>query len=181
MSVQFVAGTKLATEECCNCHVLFAMPAELQERLRKSQANFYCPAGHPQHYTGPTPEQKLRDELARKDAMLEAAEARAAKVRVERDQVCKAHSRMRARVMNGVCPCCNRTFQNLMAHMRTEHAGELKLSNVRQAFGMTQDDVARETGVTPSQVSAFERGRPVSAWAGSRLETWLEGQAARHV
>ena len=25
------------------------------------------------------------------------------------------------RVHNGVCPCCNRSFQNLQKHMKTKH------------------------------------------------------------
>ena len=62
-------------------------------------------------------------------------------------QVSKAHKRMRERVMNGVCPCCNRTFQNLREHMKSEHAdfGTVQtLAALRQAFGMTQEAVAKE-------------------------------------
>lgn len=31
-------------------------------------------------------------------------------------------TRTRNRIAAGVCPCCNRTFQNLADHMRTLHA-----------------------------------------------------------
>lgn len=32
-----------------------------------------------------------------------------------------AKTRIKNRVKNGVCPCCNRTFQNLMRHMKSQH------------------------------------------------------------
>lgn len=178
MSEHFVQGVTLKTIECYRCAMVFAMAASFYDRRVNDRETWYCPAGHPQHFNGLTAEQKLRDELERQRQMLEAEQARAASMRRERDRVAKAHSRMRRRVMNGVCPCCNRTFQNLLEHMKTQHSGELNLANVRQAFGMTQEDVARETGVSQAQVSSFERGRSVSAWAGSRLESWLEKQAA---
>ena len=34
----------------------------------------------------------------------------------------KGHlTRVKRRVGNGVCPCCNRTFKNLADHMTTKH------------------------------------------------------------
>lgn len=30
-------------------------------------------------------------------------------------------TRMKNRVGNGVCPCCNRHFKNLQGHMKTKH------------------------------------------------------------
>jgi DNA-binding XRE family transcriptional regulator len=177
MSEQFVAGVYLSTEVCCRCGMTWAMPTDFQNRRRKDRENFYCPAGHPQHYTGETSEQKLQRELDRKQQMLEAERARAARIEHERNQVARAHRRMRERVFNGVCPCCNRTFQNLLQHMKTEHAGELNLANVRQAFGMTQQQVAEEIGVSPAYVSRYENRRPVPGWAGVRIEGWLEQQA----
>jgi DNA-binding XRE family transcriptional regulator len=179
MSEHFVAGVTLSTIECYKCHCIFAIPREMNDRLLKTHDNFFCPAGHAQHYLGLTPEQKLQRELDEKQRQLEREEARAARLKTERDQVARAHSRMRVRVMNGVCPCCNRTFQNLMRHMKTEHAGDLNLANVRQAFGMTQADIAREVGVAAHQVSLYERGKPVSSWARSSLDRWVEKQATQ--
>lgn len=166
-------------EHCCNCGVAFAMTQDMQQRRRKDRATFYCPNGHPQHYTGPTEEQKLRDEMQRQTTMREAAEARALRAESERQAVAKAHTRMRTRVMNGVCPCCNRTFTNLMRHMQTEHAGDFNLRTIRTAFGMTQADVAHEAGVNAASVSLYERGASVSTTARQRLEDWVSTQAPR--
>lgn len=178
---QFSDNVWFEVECCCKCAMSFAVPADFRQRRLKDHALFYCPAGHGQHFTGKTPEQKLKDELERKEQMLSAAQSRADAAQRERDQVTKAHKRMRTRVMNGVCPCCNRTFQNLMAHMRTEHPDftEVKtLATVRKAFAMSQSDVGREAGVKQAQVSMYERGLSVGAFARLRLDAWLERNGA---
>lgn len=176
--VHFVANMTLVTEECCNCGIGFAMTRELQKRLLdKPGSTFYCPAGHAQHYTGKSEAQKLREELQRRGEMLENANARAARAENERQAIAKAHRKMRARVMNGVCPCCNRTFQNLMNHMRSEHPDFTEIQSLavlRQAFGMTQAAVAQEAHVLPIYVSGYERGKPVPERAKERLDFWVE-------
>lgn len=177
----FVENQWLATEICCNCGMLFAMPADVQRRRREDHKSFFCPAGHGQHYTGPTEADKLRREVEREREVREAAETRAGKAEQNLAQVARAHRKMRERVMNGVCPCCNRSFGNLREHMKTEHAdfgGARTLLELRQAFGMTQAAVANEAGVPQPVVSAFERGKPVSRQASERLQAWLDMQAA---
>lgn len=172
----YVDGIEFVTVHCCQCDIPFGMTKELQRRRLVDRESFFCPKGHSQHYTGPSEEKKLKDELARKESMLEAERARALSLKAERDSVARAHSRMRSRVMNGVCPCCNRTFQNLLRHMQTEHAGELNLKTLRQAFGMTQGQVAKEIGVYPAIVSLHERGKPVPDHALQSIERWVNIQ-----
>jgi hypothetical protein len=100
----------LTVEDCCNCGIRFAMSSDLNRRLRdKPGSTFWCPAGHAQHYTGKSVRQKLEDAEAREVALrdqLHAAEAdaEATRVRLLRD---------RHRFANGVCPCCNRSFENV--------------------------------------------------------------------
>src|SRR5688500_16147646 len=118
---QFSNNEWFEVEQCCNCGMSFAMTTDFHRRRRDDRKTFYCPAGHGNDYNGPTEAQKLKGELERAQQMQEAAEARAATAEHEREQVAKAHKKMRTRVMNGVCPCCNRTFQNLLQHMRSEH------------------------------------------------------------
>lgn len=172
----YVDGIEFVTEHCCNCHMPFAMTKQFQLKRRKDRELFYCPAGHGQHYTGPSEESKLRQEIERKASMLEAERARAEKIQQERDEIQRAHTRMRTRVMNGVCPCCNRTFQNLLNHMRTEHAGEFTLKNLRGAFGMTQAAVAKEIGVLSAYVSNYENEKYVPEYAKKAIETWVARQ-----
>lgn len=173
-TVLTMLGFQLVTEACCKCGMVFAMDADYRKRRMDDHGTFHCPAGHPQSYRGRSEAEQLRDDLERQKQITEAAEARVARVRHERDQVAKAHSRMRRRVFNGVCPCCNRTFQNVMRHMKTEHSDQFDLRHVREVFGMTQAQVADEAGVASFQVSAYERGKPLRGFVRTAIEQWLE-------
>jgi len=173
----FAENTWFYIEHCCNCGMAYAMTDEFQRRRRNDKKTFYCPAGHPQVYTGQTEAQKLKAELERATEMRLAAEMRAETAEKDRQQIGKAHQKMRERVMNGVCPCCNRTFQNLMQHMKSEHPdfSDVKtMMTLRKAFGMTQAAVAHEAGVDAAHVSLFERGKPVAKYVKRRLDGWLE-------
>lgn len=111
---------RLETTTCASCGVLFAMPDHLMTTRRENKAAFYCPNGHILTFTLSEVEklkaelarekeasQRARDESARKDRLLSAAKAQATKIK--------------NRVANGVCPCCNRTFVNLQRHIGTKH------------------------------------------------------------
>jgi hypothetical protein len=127
-SRQVVYDVILDAEVCCQCDMVFAIPHTLRLRLRKSHAIFYCPAGHAQHYTGESSEDQLRQEVER-------LRKRAENLRAEYDQEWKAHkaterrlsaakgvlTKTKKRIAHGVCPCCNRTFQNLANHMKGKH------------------------------------------------------------
>lgn len=173
----YVDDIEFVTEHCCNCGMPFAMTNSFRNKRLKDRGSFYCPAGHGQHYTGKSEEQKLRDQLDSANQSLSNALSQAASAERERINVNKAHKKMRTRISNGVCPCCNRTFQNLMTHMKTKHPDfdeKKSLNAIRTAFGMTQGMVAEEAGVKPSYVSSFERGNYVPEYAKKALEKWLE-------
>lgn len=174
---QFSNNEWLETEQCCSCGMSFAMTVDFRKRRIDDHKMFWCPAGHQQHYTGETEAQKLKIELERQKQIIDATQARANKAEIEREQISRAHKKMRTRVMNGVCPCCNRTFQNLLMHMKSEHPEfreTMKLSTLRAAFGMSQTAVAKEAGVNNAYVSLYEREHPVPDYAKSRLDNWVE-------
>jgi len=178
---EFVEKTWLSTETCCNCGIVFAMPLDFQRRRRDDHKLFYCPSGHGQHYTGATEAQRLKRQLEQRDADLARAQASANQAAAQRDSIAKAHKKMRVRISNGVCPCCNRSFDNLRQHMKTQHAdygSPSTLLALRTAFGMTQHQVADEAGVRAvAYVSNYERGRPVPAEAKRQLDNWVDLQA----
>jgi|HubBroStandDraft_2_1064218.scaffolds.fasta_scaffold21822_5 hypothetical protein len=113
-------------ETCYECGVEFASPV-LAKRLEDGKS-FWCPNGHSQHYLKTT-SQRLREELAAEKARREQAERdvewqRAEKRKAE-DAAVRAKSalkRVEKRVNAGVCPHCNRTFQQLARHMQCKHA-----------------------------------------------------------
>lgn len=115
---------------CASCKCEFGFPDALEETARASEAiTFYCPYGHPNCYrAGETEADKMRrerdrltqrlaekdDEIARQRSLRETAERSASAMK---GQV----TRIKNRVGNGVCPCCNRSFTNLERHMHTQH------------------------------------------------------------
>lgn len=174
---KFADNIWFTTIHCYKCGIPFAVTTEFDEERLKRRDSFYCPAGHGQVYTGKSEAQKLREELDRQKQITDAASARASKAEFEAVQVSKAHKKMRDRIVNGVCPCCNRTFQNLLMHMRSEHpemTAPKTLAALRESFGMGQAAVAKEAGVQTAYVSLYERDKPMPAYAKSRLDSWVE-------
>lgn len=126
--------TGVMWQECINCGVQFATTPFFDERRRADKRSFYCPNGHPQAYTESEADKlrRERDRLKQETARLEEVAATA------RRQADMARSReilanrsaaaylgqvtkLRKRVGNGACPCCNRTFSDLQRHMQTKH------------------------------------------------------------
>ena len=115
---------------CCRCKTSIVLPEALYKAAKTStRITFYCPYGHEQHFVeGETDLDKMRrerdrlaqrvaewtDEARRERELREVAERRAA---AARGQVTK----IKNRVGHGVCPCCNRTFENLARHMANQH------------------------------------------------------------
>ena len=124
----FTFQEALEVEECCNCHMAFAMTTQFVRARRKDHNSFYCPAGHSQHYYGKSEETKLRNRLA--DTQEEVNRERGMRVDAEHKTKTVAHQRnafkghlkrTKRRIFSGVCPCCNRTFKQLARHMAGQH------------------------------------------------------------
>lgn len=120
MTITITRNTKIEILDCCACGYPIALTEDHERRLREKGTQFYCPAGHPQVFK--------RTEVMRLREQLEAATARAAKQEaLARDAELRAKSarlqinRMNKRAAAGVCPCCNRTFQQLARHMTAKH------------------------------------------------------------
>jgi len=117
---------------CCTCGVLFCMPESLIKNRREDGTTFYCPNGHTMTFGNAIKREadKLREELAAQARWLEASRADVVRQRERREaaerQAAAARgqvTKLKNRVGNGVCPCCNRTFTNLQRHMHTKHPG----------------------------------------------------------
>lgn len=121
-------GTTLFVEvRCSKCDVQFCMTETMQRARQNDGETFYCPNGHPRVYRE-TEADRLRrerdrltqrlaqrdDEIQRVRDARDAADRRAA---AARGQVTK----IKNRVGHGVCPCCNRSFENLARHISSKH------------------------------------------------------------
>jgi hypothetical protein len=122
----------LRTQTCCysDCGIVFAVPLPWDDQRRRDHKWFYCPNGHKQQYTSKSVEEKAREEAESAKRNAEYWENRmraevASHLKTERSRRATAGHlhRMKARVGHGVCPCCNRTFANLVRHMNGQHPG----------------------------------------------------------
>lgn len=106
----------------CRCKMWIDDPLNEAALNARGKIAFYCSYGHEQYYVaGETEEQKLRrerDRLAQRVAQVEDErnEAQMAAAKAER-----ATKRLKKRAAAGTCPCCQRTFANMTAHMKGQH------------------------------------------------------------
>ncbi len=115
--------TTLESVVCPTCGVQFGVPQHLLNSLQQSKAAFFCPGGHSQSYRESEAD-RLKRELA--SALKVAAQARVeadnARCRADNAEGARATAEKKlARIKNGVCPCCKRSFVALQRHMKTKH------------------------------------------------------------
>jgi chromosome segregation ATPase len=108
---------------CGQCGVTFAMPEEMRDDKERNGGEWYCVNGHGRIYKK-TVREKLREAqeaLARERARRDQAEASATAQRAAATRARNERDRLKKRAAAGVCPCCNRTFQQLARHMKSKH------------------------------------------------------------
>jgi hypothetical protein len=113
--------------DCPCCGILHGVPSEIIARRRKDGQQTYCPNGHTYSWQ-PSEAEKLRQQVEQVAQERDAAQAGAAKLRAKAqrlendllDQV-RAMQKVQARVHEGVCPHCHRTFKALARHMAAQH------------------------------------------------------------
>ena len=127
---QYAYGTstniQIVAHWCGGCGIPYGLPEGFLDQRREDHKDWTCPNGCVRHFAAGSSkaerEAKAAKERAdrlyarltaeqdqRQAAQREAAEAKASEVR------------LRWRVGNGVCPCCQRTFPGLAAHVATKH------------------------------------------------------------
>lgn len=106
---------------CGGCGIAFAISSRRYNELLDSHDNFHCPNGCVRHFLGKTEVEKLKEEL---EVAKQSTKHWIERTRQEEKakQCIKGQlTKTKNRVQNGVCPCCNRTFQNLLRHMKHMH------------------------------------------------------------
>ncbi|MFI4881766.1 MAG: hypothetical protein ACIAQU_04185 [Phycisphaerales bacterium JB064] len=112
---------------CYTCGTNFGINDGMYRRaVRDKKGSVYCPAcGSSTCWTGETQDQKrarlAEEQLQRERAQHDQTKAELSHTENQRRAEKAAKTRLKNRVAHGVCPCCNRTFQNLAQHMANQH------------------------------------------------------------
>jgi len=121
------------TVTCYKCGISFSVPQHWKASRHEDHSSFFCPNGHEQAFCESEKDRALREkateiEKLRKQLEWKESSLRSANQIAERAQRSAAAlkgviAKERKRVGNGVCPCCNRTFQyaRLTRHLATKH------------------------------------------------------------
>lgn len=122
---QTVLETAIVPVTCAVCGTVFGLGKRFQEARRDDHGTFYCPNGHAEVYDGPSLEEqqiaRLKDDVTWERQRAERAIERAATAERRRRAEKAAKTRIKNRIARGVCPCCNRSFENLARHMAGQH------------------------------------------------------------
>jgi hypothetical protein len=109
--------TETLTVTTCWCGIHLAVPDNLLRFAKNHKDHsIYCPIGHKFIFTESF-EEKLEEELRRHRATRDLLKQEERSHTATRGHL----TRQRARAKEGVCPCCNRTFKQLAAHMKNKH------------------------------------------------------------
>jgi hypothetical protein len=125
VSITYKEEILLTTMVCGKCGISFALPENYREKRQEDGGTFYCPNGDPSVYRE-TDLQRVRKELeAQKLETIRNRDRYFAEQR-EHEKTQKKMTRLKKRTAAGVCPCCQRTFQQLSRHMKTKHVEFVK-------------------------------------------------------
>ena len=116
--------TDLVTIDCGKCGGTYA----INERYRKQKAQegggWHCPYCQCSWgFFDNSENANLRRELALERKQKEWARQEAKHAENRRRAAAGQLTKIKRRVSRGVCPCCNRTFENLAKHMENKHPG----------------------------------------------------------
>ncbi len=105
---------------CCVCGVPIVVPNIINTKRRENGASFWCVNGHPQSFTE-SEVANLRQQLEREKKAHSWTKQGLEKERNSNAGLRGEITKVKNRVGNGVCPCCNRSFSNVRRHMDTMH------------------------------------------------------------
>jgi hypothetical protein len=125
-------GERHVWTQCGTCAVWHTVPAVVYENLYKNGGYHFCPvAGHQWGWRTGAEERereaiRLERDRLKQDAARLADEIAAETARANAAE--KKYLQARRRATAGVCPCCNRTFENVQRHMMTKHKNVVPLA-----------------------------------------------------
>jgi hypothetical protein len=115
------ASFEFEIHQCGVCGVIWGLEDTFMDGRRDDHKGWDCPNGHGFVFKGESERDRLRREVAEERRRVQAT--RDLLHSEERSHAAtRGHlTRTKKRVAQGVCPCCNRTFQQLLRHMANKH------------------------------------------------------------
>lgn len=122
--------TEFEEWSCIKCFMPYRLPKGFEAARREDSNTFWCPGcGNRLHFPkGGTEADRLRRELERAkqneaylNDQIKHANAGAEHEYRRRVALSGQVTKLKNRAQAGVCPCCNRTFKQLQAHMAQKH------------------------------------------------------------
>lgn len=112
---------------CGHCAGVFALNASFLNHARNNRGGYNCPYCQTPWSWFESEADRLRKQIEQKQRELSAVKCEllhAQNVACDERKARQGAEKKLRRVNAGVCPCCNRTFQNLARHMATKHKGK---------------------------------------------------------
>jgi len=118
---------QLTAMTCPTCGVTYGIDEAIRQRKQRDGGNYYCTNGHSLHYTETEidRERKRVERLERDIKWNREMRQGAERQRDVAQRQAAAHkgvaTKLKKRAAAGICPCCNRHFEQLHRHMNTQH------------------------------------------------------------
>ncbi len=132
MNVKVEADISLVTINCGECGGTYAINSRYYKQRQDYGGYWHCPYCQTSWGFGETEFDKLKKQLQKEE--MRTRTLRFELEQSEQDLKHQTHltraekaakTRIKNRVHKGVCPHCNRHFQNLQRHMETKHKDQL--------------------------------------------------------
>lgn len=107
--------------ECGGCGIPFFVPTKWKNNKVEQKGSFSCPNGCGRQFCGETKEEKLKREMLQLKQLHEDHNQKLIDKWLDEKKKANDLQKQLKRVHKGVCPCCNRSFQNLKKHIETKH------------------------------------------------------------
>lgn len=120
MGLPYYSSIALTEMVCGQCGIKFAVPENWRAEKQETGNSWYCPNGHCRAYSESDAAKYCRLLQEEKDRHAKTL-SRLNESAVAEQKITKELNRVKKRVHAGVCPCCNRTFQQLARHMKNKH------------------------------------------------------------
>jgi hypothetical protein len=130
-TIDFHRSETLKVIQCGTCGIPFALPERLWNSCYEDGGFFTCPLGHSRGWNEGNKKsvvERLKAEVAREKENAEYWLSRKTQADAETERYKNrltaqkgVTTKLKKRITNGVCPCCNRSFQDLRRHISTKH------------------------------------------------------------